>query len=134
MNLLNIKGIDIEMVIQESISETKEKLQGLDYFQTCKIYSSVLFDILKYKNVLVHIINTKDFGPFYEHQFLLVYDGNNYFLIDLNYAQFQDEHLNNLSEKGYTVISQSSFDYYLKVITKSDLHLNLDNVFISRIK
>ena len=83
MNILNIRNQDIEVVIRDSIKEVKEKLRGLDYNQTCLIYSSALFEILKRKHILVHIINTLDLGYSYLHQFLLVYDGNKYYLIDI---------------------------------------------------
>ena len=49
MNILNIKNQDIEEIIRDSIKEVKEKLKGLDYNQTCLIYSSALFEILKRK-------------------------------------------------------------------------------------
>ena len=51
MNILNIRNQDIEVVIRDSIKEVKEKLRGLDYNQTCLIYSSALFEILKRKHI-----------------------------------------------------------------------------------
>ena len=56
MNILNIKNQDIKQIIEDSIKETQELLKGLDYNQTCLIYSSLLFEILRRKNILVHII------------------------------------------------------------------------------
>lgn len=130
MNILNIKNQNIEEIIQESIKEVKEKLQGLDYNQTCLIYSSALFEILKRKNILVHIINTLDLGYSYLHQFLLVYDGNNYYLIDLTYRQFNDNSLSDLNENSYIKIDNNIFKYYLKVVTNNDLVINLNEAFI----
>lgn len=130
MNILNIKNQNIEEIIQESIKEVKENLQGLDYNQTCLIYSSALFEILKRKHILVHIINTLDLGYFFEHQFLLVYDGNNYYLIDLTYRQFNDNSLSDLNKNGYIKIDNNIFKYYLKVVTNNDLVINLNEAFI----
>ena len=130
MNILNIKNQNIEEIIQESIKEVKENLQGLDYNQTCLIYSSALFEILKRKHILVHIINTLDLGYSYLHQFLLVYDGNNYYLIDLTYRQFNDNSLSDLNKNGYIKIDNNIFKYYLKVVTNNDFVINLNEAFI----
>lgn len=130
MNILNIKNQNIEEIIQESIKEVKENLQGLDYNQTCLIYSSALFEILKRKHILVHIINTLDLGYSFEHQFLLVYDGNNYYLIDLTYRQFNDNSLSDLNKNGYIKIDNNIFKYYLKVVTNNDFVINLNEAFI----
>ena len=132
MNILNIKNQDIEVVIRDSIKEVKEKLKGLDYNQTCLIYSSALFEILKIKNILVHIINTLDLGYSFEHQFLLVYDGNKYYLIDLTYKQFNDNSLSDLNENGYIEIDDNIFKFYLKVVTNNDLSIDLSEAFLKK--
>lgn len=132
MNILNIKNQDIEVVIRDSIKEVKEKLRGLDYNQTCLIYSSALFEILKRKNILVHIINTLDLGYSFEHQFLLVYDGNKYYLIDLTYKQFNDNSLSDLNENGYIEIDDNIFKFYLKVVTNNDLTMDLSEAFLKK--
>ena len=132
MNILNIKNQDIEVVIRDSIKEVKEKLRGLDYNQTCLIYSSALFEILKIKNILVHIINTLDLGYSFEHQFLLVYDGNKYYLIDLTYKQFNDNSLSDLNENGYIEIDDNIFKFYLKVVTNNDLTMDLSEAFLKK--
>lgn len=132
MNILNIRNQDIEEVIRDSIKEVKEKLKGLDYNQTCLIYSSALFEILKRKNILVHIINTLDLGYSFEHQFLLVYDGNKYFLIDLTYRQFNDDYLNDLNNFGYIKVDNQIFKFYLKVVTNNDLSIDLSEAFLKK--
>lgn len=132
MNILNIKNQNIEVVIKESIKEVKEELQGLDYNQTCLIYSSYLYEILKRKNILVHLINTLDLGYSFLHQFLLVYDGFEYFLIDLTYRQFSDDYLDNLKNFGYIKVDNNIFNYYLKVVTNNDLSIDLDDAFIKK--
>lgn len=132
MNILNIKNQDIEEIIRDSIKEVKEKLKGLDYNQTCLIYSSALFEILKRKHILVHIINTLDLGYSYLHQFLLVYDGNKYYLIDLTYKQFNDNSLSDLNENGYMKIDDNIFKFYLKVVTNNDLTMDLSEAFLKK--
>lgn len=132
MNILNIKNQNIEVVIKESIKEVKEELQGLDYNQTCLIYSSYLYEILKRKNILVHLINTLDLGYSFLHQFLLVYDGFEYFLIDLTYRQFSDDYLDNLKNFGYIKVDNNIFNYYLKVVTNNDLSIDLDDAFTKK--
>ena len=132
MNILNIKNQDIEEIIRDSIKEVKEKLKGLDYNQTCLIYSSALFEILKRKHILVHIINTLDLGYSYLHQFLLVYDGNKYYLIDLTYKQFNDNSLSDLNENGYIEIDDNIFKFYLKVVTNNDLTMDLSEEKIKK--
>ena len=132
MNILNIRNQDIEVVIRDSIKEVKEKLRGLDYNQTCLIYSSALFEILKRKHILVHIINTLDLGYSYLHQFLLVYDGNKYYLIDLTYKQFNDNSLSDLNENGYIEIDDNIFKFYLKVVTNNDLPIDLSEAFLKK--
>ncbi len=132
MNILNIKNQDIEEIIRDSIKEVKEKLKGLDYNQTCLIYSSALFEILKRKHILVHIINTLDLGYSYLHQFLLVYDGNKYYLIDLTYKQFNDNSLSDLNENGYIEIDDNIFKFYLKVVTNNDLTMDLSEAFLKK--
>ena len=132
MNILNIKNQDIEEIIRDSIKEVKEKLKGLDYNQTCLIYSSALFEILKRKHILVHIINTLDLGYSYLHQFLLVYDGNKYYLIDLTYKQFNDNSLIDLNENGYIEIDDNIFKFYLKVVTNNDLTMDLSEAFLKK--
>lgn len=132
MNILNIKNQDIEEIIRDSIKEVKEKLKGLDYNQTCLIYSSALFEILKRKHILVHIINTLDLGYSYLHQFLLVYDGNKYYLIDLTYKQLNDNSLSDLNENGYMKIDDNTFKFYLKVVTNNDLTMDLSEAFLKK--
>ena len=96
------------------------------------MFSSALFEILKRKHILVHIINTLDLGYSYLHQFLLVYDGNKYYLIDLTYKQFNDNSLSDLNENGYIEIDDNTFKFYLKVVTNNDLTMDLSEAFLKK--
>ena len=87
---------------------------------------------LKRKHILVHIINTLDLGYSYLHQFLLVYDGNKYYLIDLTYKQFNDNSLSDLNENGYIEIDDNTFKFYLKVVTNNDLTMDLSEAFLKK--
>ena len=81
---------------------------------------------------MVHIINTLDLGYSYLHQFLLVYDGNKYYLIDLTYKQFNDNSLSELNENGYMKIDDNTFKFYLKVVTNNDLTMDLSEAFLKK--
>ena len=81
---------------------------------------------------MVHIINTLDLGYSYLHQFLLVYDGNKYYLIDLTYKQFNDNSLSDLNENGYMKIDDNIFKFYLKVVTNNDLTMDLSEAFLKK--
>ena len=81
---------------------------------------------------MVHIINTLDLGYSYLHQFLLVYDGNKYYLIDLTYKQFNDNSLSDLNENGYIEIDDNTFKFYLKVVTNNDLTMDLSEAFLKK--
>lgn len=129
MNIFNIKGQNIEEVIKDSIKEVIKELDGLEKNQTCLIYSSYLYNILKRKNVLVHLINTKDLGFNYEHQFLLVYD-NSYYLIDLTYIQFGDNSLGDLNNNYYMLVDDDILKYYLFVVTNENKDITLSSAFL----
>ena len=81
---------------------------------------------------MVHIINTLDLGYSYLHQFLLVYDGNKYYLIDLTYKQFNDNSLSDLNENGYIELYDNTFKFYLKVVTNNDLTMDLSEAFLKK--
>ena len=132
-SLLNIGGKDIETEIKNSINETKEQLKDLDVDRMCLIYSSYLYENLKKRHVLAHIIDTKDLGLSYQHRFILVY-AKEYFLIDLTYAQFCNENalFSHLLKDGYQIIDNNTFIDYLKTFVSVDLKLNLDDAFVKR--
>ena len=85
-DMLNIGNKNIENIIKDSVSSVKRELDGLDNNQTCMIYSSYIYNFLKSKHVLCYIFDTyEDLKMNYQHRFVMVYDGNKKYIIDLTY-------------------------------------------------
>ena len=91
-DLLNLDGKNVEDKIVQSIKEVKEELKDLDTERMCKVYSGHLYQKLRDKHAMCRLIDTKDLGIDYQHQFILVLEKeNSYFLVDLTYEQFGDD-------------------------------------------
>lgn len=131
--IFNIKGIDYEECIKKAIQKTKLELKDLDEERMCFIYSSYLYQNLSEHHLLAHIIDTKDLGFSFSHRFVLVYDGINYYLLDLTYKQFlnKDAKFLKLLTNGYQKITNQEFNYYLKNVLPNEFVMSdLDNTFI----
>lgn len=115
--LINIRQLDIESEIQKAIFTVKEELKGLDEERMCKVYSSYLLRELNKRHVPGRLINTTDLGYAYEHVFILVPNGNNYYLCDLTISQFS---LNASSyNASYFLVSENEpLNQYLEYVTK----------------
>ena len=68
----NIMKVDQNKVINNSIKNVNNELNGLTKDRMCKVYSSYVYNELKKNHVLARLINTSDLGFDYEHQFILV--------------------------------------------------------------
>lgn len=114
-DLLNLDGKNVEDKIVQSIEEVKEELKDLDTERMCKVYSGHLYQKLRDKHVMCRLIDTKDLGIDYQHQFILVLEKeNSYFLVDLTYEQFgDDEFLHELLDKGYEKVDSLKWAYYM---------------------
>lgn len=132
--LLNIKGENTEKLIEEAIKEVQTELANLDYERMCLVYNSYLYNTLLKKHVLVHIIDTSDLNLSYEHRFLLVFDGKEYYLCDLTYSQFKSSEFPELISKGYQKCSDEDIKRYLNIISKENINLCMDEVFTSNNK
>ena len=130
--MLNISGKDIEIEIQNAIKETKQQLFGLEQERMCLIYSSYLYENLRKRHILTHIIDTKDLGFSFQHRFILVYD-RDYYLIDLTYSQFNNQLFSKLLKEGYQNINNNEFLLYLKTIENKINNLTLEDVFTKSI-
>ena len=128
----NIYNINKENEIIKVIAEAKSEYQNLTTKRTCVIYSSLIAILLSQKHISVRIINTKDLGMSFEHQFCLVPDQNKYYLIDLTFEQFNTKGaFPNLLTNGYMLINNTDFNNYLSIVTaneRKDIY-NLDDVF-----
>lgn len=126
----NIRKIDVANEIEKAIEKVKEEYKGLITVQTCKIYSSLLYEVLNSKHVPVRLVSTGDLGLTYDHMFLLANDSNiRYYLIDLTYGQFNNNEFNDLLRKGYQEISDKDINKYLEIVSEDKTDMKLDNLY-----
>lgn len=117
--MLNITNRNISQEIENVIKETKEENKNLTTERTCHIYSSIIYEKLKEKNIITKILNTKDFQIDYEHYFVLVTETKEkIYIIDLTYDQFNPERLETLKEEGYIKANTKIILQYLNEINK----------------
>ena len=131
-DITNIRKIDKTKVIEEVIKEVKNEYQKLTTKRTCVIYSSLVYILLNQRHIPTRIINTKDLGFNFEHQFCLVpYQIKKYYLIDLTYEQFNHTNFEELLHNGYIIINDLDFNKYLSIVTNNEIKdiYELDNVF-----
>lgn len=133
--ILNINSVNKEDVIKECIKITNDKLNGLTKERMCKVYSNYIYNELKNKNVLSKIINTKDLGYKYEHEFVIVpinYNDKTNYLIDLTYSQFlnNNEAFNDLLNNGYQFVNEEDLKNYLKTSLRENNDINFTNKII----
>lgn len=77
----------VEKEIEKAIKETKEYLGSV--YQKCKLYASMIHEKLQKENISSRILNTKeDLGLTYEHEAVLVFNQEKYYLIDPTFHQF----------------------------------------------
>ena len=130
--ITNIREINKNKVIKEVIKEVKNEYQKLTTKRTCVIYSSLIYILLNQRHISTRIINTRDLGFNFEHQFCLVpYQNKEYYLIDLTYEQFNNTNFEKLLQNGYIIINDVDFNKYLNVVTNNEIKdiYELDNVF-----
>ena len=130
--ILNIKNVNYEECIKKAIQKTKIELKDLDEERMCFIYSSYLYQNLLEFHLLARIIDTKDLGFSFSHRFVLVYDNNYYYLLDLTYKQFlnKDARFLKLLKEDYQKINNDDFNYYLKNILTSEFkNKDLEDAF-----
>ena len=127
--MLNIQNIDTEDLIKSAINEVKNELQGLSPERMCLIFSSYLYNALLKRHLIVHMIDTLDLGASYQHCFVIVYNGINYYLCDLTYSMFQNSLFPELLIKGYMECDGNSLKSYLEIITRENIDLSIDEVF-----
>ena len=58
----NIMKVDQNKVINDSIKNVNNELNGLTKDRMCKVYSSYVYNELKKNHVLARLINTSDLG------------------------------------------------------------------------
>lgn len=117
-DLLNINNTNIEEEIKNIISEAKIKSNNLTTIRTCKIYSSLISELLNKKHIINRIVDTSDKDMKYSHQFVIVPKNKDYsFIIDLTLNQFEyNELYNTMYENGYMLMNDEDLNHYLDYI------------------
>ena len=119
MDILNIRGIDKEKMIEEGISETRKELEDLTTDRTCFMYTSHLYNNLRKREVQAHIIDTSaDLDMEYSHYFIIVpRDTESDYIVDLTYEQFgYDNIFDKMYKDGYQVLNKKEYNKYLSNI------------------
>lgn len=132
----NVRGINIENEIKDTIKSVREEYSNLITEQTCMIYSGLLCEALKDRHVSVRIVNTGDLDFRYEHMFLIANSGYlKYYLIDLTYSQFKDDSFKELLENGYQEIDNSNINKYLNIVTlnEKESSFKIDDLYYGEI-
>ena len=130
-DLLNIGG-NKEEKIKSCIDKARLELRNIIEKQRCKIYSAYLSEELNKNHIVNKIIRTEDFST-YDHHFILIpKDGDNYYLVDLTYSQFNNEHFNELLENGYMVVNKVELLIYLSIVTGMVIDKEIDDIYFSR--
>lgn len=127
--MLNIQNKDTEILIKSAISEVKNELLHLSLERMCLIFSSYLYNALLKRHLIVHMIDTHDLGASYQHRFIIVYNGIDYYLCDLTYSMFQNNLFPELLTNGYMKCDSNLLKKYLEIVTKENIDLNIDEVF-----
>lgn len=130
--MLNINNKDLESIIKESINKTRKEINFSEGM--CKVAANLVYNDLKNEHVVAKIVNTKELGLGYEHEFVLVKDVFIYYLIDVTYEQFINKgtKLNEeLLKNGYIHVNDKVLSSYLNSIPntyKLD-SINIDDIF-----
>ena len=78
--MLNINNKDLESIIKKSINKTRKEINFSEGM--CKVAANLVYNDLKNEHVVAKIVNTKELGLGYEHEFVLVKDVFIYYLIE----------------------------------------------------
>ena len=133
-DLLNLDGKTVDEKIKRSIAKTKEELSNLDTERMCMVYSGYLLDNLRREHAICRLVDTNDLGLDYQHQFILVNNGESHYLVDLTFDQFGDDSWDKLLEDGYDQVDDEKFSKYLKVVTKQDSSKSVRDAFDLEVK
>lgn len=127
----NVRGINIQEEIENSIKITKEKLKDLTINRMCHVYNSYLFEEMKKRHLNVRLINLLDLGFDFKHYFVLVNGNGEFYLADLTYEQFCNQDLNSMmSGRGYMRLNDYLLNSYISFVLKNRVsNLSCDGLF-----
>ncbi|MCI9281061.1 MAG: hypothetical protein HFI49_02220 [Bacilli bacterium] len=127
----NVRGINIQEEIENSINITKEKLKDLTINRMCHVYNSYLFEEMKKRHLNVRLVNLLDLGFDFKHYFVLVNGEGVFYLADLTYEQFCNQDLNSLmSGEGYMRLNDYLLNKFISfVLRKQVAGFTCDDLF-----
>ena len=115
----NVRGINIQEEIENSINITKEKLKDLTINRMCHVYNSYLFEEMKKRHLNVRLVNLLDLGFDFKHYFVLVNGEGVFYLADLTYEQFCNQDLNSLmSGEGYMRLNDYLLNKFISLVLR----------------
>lgn len=135
--MLNINNKDIETAIKKIINKNKTIITNPEGM--CMVSSNLIYNDLLEAHIPCKIINTKELGLGYEHEFIITKDKEVYYLIDITYSQFQNKGtlLNTeLLANSYIKIDNNTLVTYLNSIPNTHKidNINLDNLYLPNIR
>ena len=118
----NVRGINIQEEIENSINITKEKLKDLTINRMCHVYNSYLFEEMKKRHLNVRLVNLLDLGFDFKHYFVLVNGEGVFYLADLTYEQFCNQDLNSLmSGEGYMRLNDYLLNKFISLVLRKQV-------------
>lgn len=127
--MLNINNRDIEKCIKDTTSKVKKLIPDTE--RLCMVASNLIYNDLLDIHIPSKIINTKELGLGYEHEFVLTKDRDIYYLIDIAYKQFLNKGTilnNDLLKNGYIRVNSNLLKEYLNSIPNT---YKIDNIDIN---
>jgi len=127
----NIRGNNNEDILKEKINTVRNRLDGLNEKNKCKIYSAALYDELKRKHIPCRVISTLDLGAIYDHYFVLVPNNTKgYYIADLTFSQFNKDDFSELLNNGYLYMDDKLFNKYIHIVAYGiEDYINIDDVY-----
>lgn len=135
--MLNINNRDIEKCISDTISKVKKLIPDTE--RLCMVASNLIYNDLLDIHIPSKIINTKELGLGYEHEFVLTKDRNIYYLIDIAYEQFLNKGTilnSDLLKNGYIRANNNILKEYLNSIpnTYKIDNIDIDDLYLPNIR
>ncbi len=135
--ILNISNHDTSNIIKDAVKMARDTIPVPD--RMCILASNMIYNYLKDRHILCKIINTKELGMGYRHDFVLAKDINNTYLIDTTYSQFKNNSFlldEDILVDGYTIVNDDVLLNYLNSIpTPNGIDdVNIEDLFLSSSK
>ncbi len=133
-SLINFSGVPVSEKIEKAIDKTYEEIGVLTSDRTCMVYCGFLLENLKKEHAISRLVDTNDLGCRFQHQFILVNNGDGHYLVDLTFEQFKDDSFSDLLDRGYMDISDKDFHRYLESVTGEACLKSVRDAFDGEVK